>query len=327
MSDVTETKGSKNFWERPEGLWGMCLAGLGIAGILWFLTWFVPMMLALGLGFLGLGIVWGTIGAIGYTVFTDNPLRQAILLKLQTTSRALRSAVINEDPIAILRLLQTKAKKRMEEFDELMMPVAESKRNVARAKSDYANKLKDLIAEQTYRQEQGDTDGASRTLAKIGKTQAYYNDMEAMEQQTAKMGEMLKKARKVIVEIIEDAEFEINNEEVHFKAVKSVNGAWKQLRSVFKAGTGEDELRAEALRSVADQCDARLGEIDQFMDEFKVTLDKVNTKDAIDAQKGKMALESLAQASNNLQLKAPEVQVINIPSINIGQAAKVPVNR
>ena len=158
LTTTTTPKGVKNFWERPEGLWGMCLAGLAIGGILWFLTWFVPMMLSLGLGILGLGIVWGTIAGLGYTLLTDNPLRQAAVLKLQITSRALRSAVVNEDPIAILRLLQTKARKRLEEFQTLMMPVKQSKQSVGNAAKAYSETLATLKAELAVRQRQGDAD-------------------------------------------------------------------------------------------------------------------------------------------------------------------------
>ena len=312
MSDLTTvtTPKGKTFWDKPEGLWGMCLAGVAIGGILWFLTWFVPMMLSLGLG-----IIWGTIVSIGYVLCTDNPLRQAAVLKLQITSRALRSAVVNEDPIAILRLLQTKARKRLDEFQSLMMPVKQSKISVSNAAKSYAETLATLKAELVVRQTRNDSEGATRTLSKIGKTQKYYDDMIFLQGDVEKMDEMLRKAQSVVKGIIEDAEFEIRNEEIHFNAVKNVHGAWKSLRKVFNASTDEVELRAEALRATADQCDARLGQVDQFMDEFKVVLDSVGTADAINAEKARQQMAALGNSSLN---------VLEVPALKVNQPVAVP---
>lgn len=310
MSEISTTSGTsskKSFWEKPEGLWGMCLVAVVGAGILWFLVWFVPLMLTLGLGLLGLGIVWGTVAFLGWAVFTNNPLRQAFVLKLQNVARKLRRAVINEDPIGILRDLITKAKKRMEEFQKLREPVKSSSRNVASAIKTYRNQLDDLQAAYNLQKVSGDAEALQRILSKIGKVDKMHTEMLNLSSDVQRMDMMLSRAGKVVNQIIEDAEFEISNEEIRLRAVTSVSSAWKKLRSVFKASVDEGDLRAEAMRAVADQCDDRLGEVDLILEEFQVVINEVNSADAINAEKARIKLTSLENNTKALEVGSPVV--------------------
>lgn len=330
MNDVvtaTTTKPTKNFWDRPEGLWGMVLGTVALGGIIWFLTWFVPMMLSLGLGILGLAIVWGTIVSLGYTAFTDNILRRTIMLKFQIGVTKLRRSIVNEDPIAILRMLQTKARKRMEEFDNLVAPVKAAKIGVTRATNQYSEQLENLKAACNLAKKQGDEEQVSRTLTRIGKIDKYFQDMTSLGQDVQKMDQMLMKAKKVVTQIIDDADFEINNEEIHLKAAQSVSSAWGKLRSVFKASTDEADLRSEALRAAADQCDARLGEIDNWMEEFKGVLETVGTQDAINAEKARMKMENLNNIGTTALIENKPAQAISSFSIPIKVPNIVPVRR
>ncbi len=301
MTDIVAPKG-KNFWDKPEGLWGMAIVTVLGAGVIWFLTWFVPMMVKLGLGILGMAIIWGTIAAIGITVFTDNPLRQAISLKIQVISRNLRRAVIDEDPIAILRLLQVKARKRMDELDNLMPGVKAALRKVMSSAQVFADKMEKHKAEAAVHRNNGDREEEARALAKYGKADNYHTDMVNFANDVQKMDAMLTKGKKVVSRIIEDTEDEINNEEIHLNATQEVSGAWRKFRSIFKASGGEADLRAEALRSSADQQAARLGEIDQFMGEFQDVLNNVGTQDAINAEMARQKINHLS--SYNLETKS-----------------------
>lgn len=292
MSNVTTTT-TKRFWDKPEGMWGMMILAILGAGVLWFLSWFVPFMLKLGLGLLGAGIVWGTIAAICAVVFTDNPLRQAIVLKVQVLSRNLRSAVINEDPIAVLRILQSKARKRLSEFEEMLPAVRASKQIVTRSMREYAEKRERHKAMAELSRAKGDVEEETRALEKYGKVDGYHTEMLGLLNGIEGADALLAKARKAVDRIIEDAEEEIDNEERRLKATTQYSGVMKKLRSVFKTSSEEEELRKEAMRSAADKVSARLGEIDQFTDDFKEMLGNIGNADAVNAQMARQKLEGL----------------------------------
>jgi hypothetical protein len=298
---MTEVKKTPSFWGKPESAWGAVIL-LGLAGLtLWFLSWFVPFMLKLGLGLLGVAAVWGTIAGLGLAVFTDNPLRQAVILKVQLTAKKLRSAVIDEDPIGVLRLLQTRARKRLQEFEEMLPSVRKSKQITSRAMADYSNKMAAHKAAATIARNKGDYEEETRALGKFGKADQYHSEMLGLMNGIEGADALLAKARKAVERIIEDAEDEINNEEIRLKATSSYSGVMGKLRSVFKTSSNEDELRKEALRSAADKVSARLGEIDQFTQDFNEMLSGMNNADAVNAEMAKQKLQSLGkyQLDNN----------------------------
>lgn len=289
------------------------IAALG-AGVLWFLSWFVPFMLKLGLGLLGVGLVWGTIAALAIAVFTDNPLRQAAVLKIQVTARNLRSAVINEDPIAVLRLLQSRARKRLHEFEEMLPTVRKSKQIVSKALNDYSEKMRFHKAAAAVARNKGDLEEETRAYGKYGKADQYHSEMLALLNGIESADTLLAKAKKAVDRIIEDAEDEIDNEERRLKATSQYSGVMKKLRSVFKTNSGEDEIRREALRAAADQVSARLGEIDQFTQDFNELLGNMSNADAVNAEIAKQKLASLGK-----------YQLENNPSPRVGQTLNATV--
>jgi hypothetical protein len=322
MSDITTTSNKPNFWDKPEGLWGMCIVLALGAGVIWFLTWFVPLIITLGLGILGVVIIWGTIAALAFTAFTDNPLRQAISLKIQVTARKLRSAVINEDPIAFLRLLQTKAHKRLEEFEAMLPGVRQSAQIVNRALRGYQEKMEKYKAEATIQQRNGDAEEEQRALSKYVNADKYFTEMLGLQNGIQSADALLAKAKKAVDRIIDDAQDEIDNEEMRLKATTQYSSVMGKLRSVFKTSSQEEELRKEAMRSAADKVSARLGEIDQFTDDFKGLLSGLNTTDQINAEMARNKLASLGQyqLDNNpskmlvtLGLKTPQPALVIRP--------------
>jgi hypothetical protein len=305
----------KTFWDKPEGFWGMMIIGLLGVGTLWFLSWFVPFILKLGLGILGAVAIWGTIAAIGVAVFTDNPLRQAVLLKIQVLSRNLRSAVINEDPIGVLRLLQSKARQRLRDFEDLLPGVRKSKQIVTASMREYSEKMQKHNAAANIAKNSGDKEEEVRALGKYAKADKYHGEMLALLNGIEGADKLLAKAKKAVERIIEDADDEINNEELRLKATKQYSGVMKGLRSIFKTSSNEEEIRLEALRSAADQVATRLGEIDQFTQDFNELLTNVGNADAVNAEIAKQKLASL----NQYQLESNQGQTL---SINVGQQVK-----
>jgi hypothetical protein len=321
MGDVVTTDKKKSFWDKPEGLWGMMLIAVLGAGVLWFLSWFVPFMLKLGLGLLGVGLVWGTIAAIGVVVFTDNPLRQAITLKVQMLARNLRSAVINEDPIGILRLLQSKAKKRLEEFEDMLPGVRKAKYIVGQAMTNYSAKMEKHRAAATLAGNSGDREEETRALGKYGKASDYYHEMLSIKNGIEGADALLVKAKKAVQRVIEDADDEIDNNEIRLKATAVYSGVMGKLRSVFRTSSDEEEVRKEALRAAADKAAEQLGKIDQFTQDFNELLTNVGNADAVNAEMVRQKLQTLNsyQLDNNAS-----------PTIKLNQVASkaaIPVRK
>ena len=298
MSDSTNLpalpeSGKKSFWDKPEGAWGMWIALIPVAIVGYVLFLIVPFILKTFLGLLGILIVGSIIVALSALMFTDNPLRQAIILKYQLFCKRLRSSIINESPIAVLRLLISKAKKRLEDAIETMSRVMGAERSTQTAAKKYNDKLIDAQSAYNIATKAGDSERAQRALIKIGQLQKYTEEMTAMSTDIGNMKVVLLKAKKVCENIIEDATDEIDNLELRSNAVKEVQGAWSKFRSIFKGNADDNEMRMEAMRAVTDQMNNDLGRIDNFMEEFKGVLADVTEKDEINAEKARIKMAQL----------------------------------
>jgi len=290
----SDSKG-KSFWDKPEGLWGMII-GLPILGLVAYgVVLLVPIILATFLGIIGIIITSVIIASLLALIFTNNPLRQAIVLKYQVGVRKFRSMIINEDPIAIMRLLQAKARKRLEEFSELMNMVGKAKRQTSVAADKYKATLDTLYSQISIARQKGDTESENRYLVRAGQTEKYRDSMSALAGDVGRMTDMLNKAKKVCENIVDDADFEIGNEEIHLNAVKAVDGAWGKLRSIFKGNGSDNELRSEAMRSVADQMSERLGRVDNYMEEFKGVMANMNNMDEVNAETARRKMAEMQQ--------------------------------
>lgn len=327
MSEITTTvsKG-RSFWDKPEGLWGMCLAAILVGAFVWFMTWFVPMILMLGLGILGVGIVWGTIVGLAALVFTDNPLKGAFVLKFQIFCRKLRSSVINEDPIAVRRLIQSRARERWEDFKKLGAPVKAAKASV----KDSADRFQQMLdrAQSLYNiktRENAPQDEVEEVLTQIGVLQREVGNMQKLANETEIMDATLDEAGRRIKKVIDKAQFEIDIAETRMKAVAAVSSSWKKLRSVFSPTSKEEDLRLEAERASEEKYHAELGQIDQCMTEFKDVLKSLNDNDKIDAETARRKMASLRTQVVTLQALPDETKpsIVVVPKV----VSRVPTAR
>jgi hypothetical protein len=315
MKDVSVVN-KKSFWSKPEGMIGMigAFAAAGLA--LWFLSWFVPFMLMLGLSTAGMIAVWVPILFVGYTAFTKNTLRNAIVLRYQQYCRNLHYTVVKYDPIGIRRGIQSEAKKRREEFQELKIPVKTAKLTLCRTADELQSMLEDLQAQYNLHVKDSEEEEANEILAQIGQVQKELENVRAFAQETVVMDQALDAAEKKIDKIIKKADFEINLMAKKMKAAESISTAWSKLRKIFSPPSDEEQLRLDAERASEENLNEDLGRIDQYMTEFKGVLADMNTKDRVNAEKARIKMQGLKEFTSDIPALAMSQPVVLRSSLN-----------
>ena len=312
---------AKSFWSKPEGKWGMALM-LPVAGLaLWGLSKFVFFMLHLALGLLGLGIIAGVIIALLALVFTDNPLRQAIILKYQVTCRNLRNSIIDNNPITVLNLLQTKAKERLTEVGEAIRAVMGNKRKVDSTNDGYKSDMVTLEGQINQYRKAGNTEAEERALGRWNKLDGYSGSMTKLSAEMETMIALLRKAEKVANNAIEDADFEIKTQQTYMEATNAAKSAWTSVTGIFKGNTVENEIRTQAFEAVTNKISDDLGKIDGFMMDFKDLMVGVNATDAVGAEQARVKLEALTKA-HSFDTKAianQPAQMLNLTAVQASQ--------
>lgn len=277
---ISEEK-KKSFFDRPEGTWGIILALALAAGGLWFLSWFVPFMLALGLGLWGVLILWGVPILAAIFVVTN---WSSLSLAYQVFCRRLRTSIIDESPITVLEILQTRAKERLEDLGKALVQVVTARRKSNNAVTTYTDKLNRQKSRFTVAKNSGDEAESISAAAQIANLERYLADAKARADMMATGEAMLNKAKKHLEGVIRDADEDIANEKLSLEVAQVSAGAWSKISRLFKGSITEEEMRAEAMRSVVDQRERALASVDTFMTDFSEIMRKAEMDQQIDAQ-------------------------------------------
>jgi hypothetical protein len=271
---------SKRFWERPEGIFALVMAALILGGLsLAFLYFVMPiistilasalysLVLALGIGVLTLPI-W-------------NARARTVLWVYYTSAcRAALGAVIELDPIGILRERAKDARERegrfQEQLDNLAGHVNATKKIIAKNKHD---------AEEALGMAKAAAGKAGMQTAFTLQTRKY----EQLNESNQKLQEVvdrmssvlaiLKRMKEMTGALAADIEQTVEIQSQQRKALLAGYGAYKEAKGLLAGEGSEREMFDLAMEKLADDYSLKMATIENFAESSKGLIQSFDLKD------------------------------------------------
>jgi hypothetical protein len=268
----------KSFWERPEGTFGMLVAGAGAVAAVIALNAALPFLLGLFAGLvqlttyaIALGLLAAIAGVLGIFIFNKKTwLAVGIIYKM--TMRKIFGMIVEIDPIGIMKNYVSELKGRLGDMDS-RIKLLNGQIAICNNQILQNNKVKDnamKIAVQAKKNiDSGKLEGNvgafrlnARRAGRLNETNMTY------EQLLIKMNmlyKMLSKYREAADITIQDMEDEIDVKKKQRDTIIASYGAMKAAEDILRGSGDKKELFDQAMEFVAEDYGRKLGEIEDFM--------------------------------------------------------------
>lgn len=314
---------SKTWLQRPEGKFGTAItvAGLAAAGgaVLYFwgliLPWLI-MVLTNTLYAVGLAAALAMIGVVLF----DKRWRNLGVYAYKSLMRAITGAIIEIDPIGILKTYVEKLRKRLADMDESIENLAgQLKKLGATIERNAANRERSLkLANEAHKRGDEMRNVFVLQSRQAGRLQKSNMTLQNLYDRMSNLMRVLKKMREASGLLVEDIQGEVEVKSAERAALLAGYSAFSNAKKIMQGGGDEKEMFDMTMEKLADDYGMKMGEIEMFMDMSKSVIDGVDLDNGIYEADALAQLEAWEQKSTSLLLSSPPPNGGNIPNVRIG---------
>ena len=290
MDNSMESK-LKTFWEKPEGKTGMIVAAALIGGGLIAFIKFLPALILIASNTLHLMFLLGAIGLVLFLI-TNPQVRATASVAFQLAMRKLTSAVIQIDPLAILRLKVKEMKENLDSFVESLTKLKDIKVKLERKINENANNIETNMKQAAYAQKSGAQEQIYLKTRQAGRLQKSNMTLKELFTKVETMHRVLTKIYKNSDIIIQDTENEIDNTAAEWEAVKTANSAMKSAMSLINGNKDKRAIYEEAFEVLSDDISAKSGELEQMLEMSESFMNNVDLQNGVLQEDGLKMLEA-----------------------------------
>lgn len=291
----------KSFWQRPEGITGMLVAGGIIAGIGYILYNFLPVLINLAENTLYLSGMLIALAALIYMVI-DPRMRNLVYYGYKSIMRFITGLFIDLDPIGILKSYVEDLEKnlykmsqqigklrgQMHKLNEIIFNNRkEINDNLSLANKAKASNKNSMVILKTRK--------AGRLQESNLRLEDLYKKMEIMYRVLSKMYEN----SEILKEDIAD-QVEVKQQER--EAILASHSAMKSAMSVISGDPDKKAMFDMALEAIADDVSKKVGEMERFMDLSSNFMDSIDLNNGIFEEEGLKMLEKWEREGASLLL-------------------------
>ena len=291
---LSETRESKSFWKKPEGITGTIFAaGLVVGGGI-LLYKFLPYLITLLQNAITASLLAIGLGALLYIIM-DKKFQNMIWYMYQVSMKKITSAFVTIDPIAITKVYIDELKNRridintsitklkgqlgkVENYIKENLQAAEHQMSLASAAEN-----KNMIPERTL---------ATREAARQQKSA---ERLMPLKEKLHVLYKYLDKVYKNSGYMIQDMESEIRIKEQEYEAIKASHNAMKTAISIFNGSDDKKLMFDQAMEFISDDMGKRLGEMDRFMDVSETIMNGIDVQNGMYEEKGLKMLEEWSE--------------------------------
>ena len=295
-------KSIKSFWERPEGTTGMLtLALLGVGGFFLAQALLPSILVVFGMAITAVGqaititVLCAVLAALLY-VLTNNRFLTLCSFMFKSVMRALTSAVIEIDPIGIMKgyieTLQAKKQNLDQNKGSLKGQIRACDQQIE-ANSVEINKATMLARAAEQQGNRGQLSVHGRNMERLG---ALNERMKGTRSKMDMLYQMLGKYSDATDLVIQDMQNDVKAREQERKYSRTANSAMRSAMAILKGEGLDREMYDEAMEFALTDYANKMGEIEDFMDSTKTIMDGIDLQNGVWEQ---AALEKLNQFENN----------------------------
>jgi hypothetical protein len=292
MTTTPDNSKRKSFWSKPEGKTGMLL--IAAAAVALFVFGGPIGAFILGALQTGLGIICCllALAAILYVV-TNKQIRTGCWYLFKTISRMFTGAIIELNPIAILKTYLRDMRDKKRELDEKRGQVNASMIEVntkITEKTKEIQRCKDMY-EQAKKHNYNDAQIATLST-KVGLLNDMIKNLIPYQQKLTVIVSHLDRMSKASDVIIAQTAVTIEMKEEEYKAITRASSAVKSAMSIFNGDPDKKEMFDDAMAYIADDIALKVGEMTRAIEDSSQLLDHIDLENFADSEAGKKILES-----------------------------------
>lgn len=285
-----DMKGTKSFWQRPEGIPGalilLTLIGFGGYGLMKIM----PDLILLAENIYYLGAMCLGLFVAGY-VLLDKRVRTLIWYFYKSIIRKATGIFIQLDPIAIIEGF----------LDDLHSKMKDMENQMGKLKGQI-RKVKEKIKK---REENRDTffklANAARNQGK--KSMMDLNNRKAMREEeviknftvllrkTEKLYQVLSKMKKYSSIMVEDIAHEIEIKKLERETIRNSHKIMKSAVNIINGNSDRKVMFDQAMEFIVDDIGMRIGEMERFMDVSADFMDNMDLENAMYEEEGLKQLD------------------------------------
>lgn len=288
----------KSFWEKPEGTTGMVVLGLIGLGAIFvgpaILTGILSL-LTLGTAIVGQAITLTLfLAVLGFLimVLTDKKFITLCKYVFKSSVRAMTNIFVETDPIGIMRGYIDDLKDKKDILNKKKSELSGQIRHCKELISTNDKGIETSLSTAKVAQNKGNNPSlVALNSRNAGRLDDFNKRLKGTLSKMELLYQALDKYSNASDTIIQDLTSEVKVREQEREMMLSSYSAMKAAMSILSGGGDERELFDQAMEFVAEDYGKKLGEIEDFMNMSK------NTLDGIDLQNGVWEEKALKQLS------------------------------
>lgn len=291
LISTSSSTGKNSFWKTKDGKFGVAITViLGALG-LWGLYHILPFLITLASNMLTFGLLCLAIFIIVYMVL-DKDVRNFVWYLYKTLIRALRSLLVNTDPVGIIKTYIDHLRKQFEMLEQKIQELSGARKKL----EDSIERTQDDLQNQMDLAKVAQKKGVSPAEIAVYTNQAG-RDTESMKKYQAMLSKLtllnnlLNDMRKACKVIILDKENQVKSMETEREAMNIGFNAFKSALSILKGDPDKRYYYDEAIEAIQNDISMKSGIIEQYVNETSEILQSVNLQNAAFEEKGQRLLD------------------------------------
>lgn len=267
-------------WEKPEGKLGTVVLALLIGGGLYGLYKVLPFLLTIAWGALELGLAACLIAVLIFLV-TNKQIKMTAEIIFFMIMKNIRGFIVETDPIAIVERRLRDMKIKIGEISKAMGDLTGLIRGMRQRLVEKENDFKTQLARKEVSERQGNA-----AAAQVANNQAVrLNEVIISQKQrladSTKWLEVLTKLEEMASLTVEDTENAVAIRKEEFITIKQQHKAFKSVMSVMKGDPDEMAMFNAAMDNMANDINAKLGEMEHVLDSTGGLLQQYSTDNGV----------------------------------------------
>lgn len=306
-------------WKKPGGKLGMVVAGLLGAGALLILYKILPFLITLATNIITLAVLCAIIALILFLV-TDKKVRMLVSAIYFMVMRAITSAIVEIDPIAIVERRLMDMRKKIGEISKTMGDlkglIRDNENKIQEKKATMENELRKI----QVLIEKGNKPAAQVSQNQVNRLEGVIKNQIKRLQDSKKWYEVLSKLEEMANLTVIDTENAVQIRKEEFESIKKQHKAFRSVMSVMKGDPDEMALFNQAMDHMANDINAKLGEMEHVLDSTGGLLSQYDAESGVSSKKAdeilekynKYGLEGLFESFSPKPIETSNESIINI---------------
>ncbi|TNE56796.1 MAG: hypothetical protein EP344_11835 [Bacteroidetes bacterium] len=285
---------SKSFWQRKEGVTGGIILVALLAGGIYLLNQYLPLLIGLAQNTLYLAGMLAALGVIVY-VAMDPKTRNLIWYMYKSVMRWITGLFVAVDPIAILKSyienLEKNLRKLSKQIGALRGQMRQLKGIMDGNTSDIQKNM--VIAERAKKQ--GDEKNLALSTRRIGRLNEANTKYDALYRKMEVLYRVLTKMYENSEIVLEDTRDQVVLKEQEYQAIKASHNAIRSAQSILSGNPDQRAMFDQALEQMAEEVSQKVGDMERFMDTSRHLMDTIDLQNGVLEEEGLQLLEKMEQ--------------------------------